>query len=253
MKRTIFILACLLASLSMLAQKANTYRPILEEGKVWKYSYNNGIRQFMKSLTIGSDTIIGDQTYKKIIDIASQGVEMFLREEGKKVYCCYPYNNTEILLYDFSKNAGDIISKEINYGATWIQKVIAVDTIMVEANPFRCMTVREYVIPDDMSEEEFFAGEYGHNSSFWIEGIGSFNYLDTPIGYDGNYYSFYECQIGDVTYKQKDFLNAITNDTQPVKAVIRVNKNEIYDLQGRRVLGEPQKGLYIKNGKMILK
>ena len=27
----------------------------------------------------------------------------------------------------------------------------------------------------------------------------------------------------------------------------------IYDLQGRRIQGEPQKGLYIQNGKKILK
>ena len=191
------------------------YHPLLEEGKVWQYSYNNGVRQYMKSLTISGDTIIGDQTYKKIIDVASQGIEMFLREEGKKVYCCYPYNNTEILLYDFGKNAGEIISREVKNGDTWIRKVIAVDSIVVKDNPFRCMTVHEYVIPDYMSEEEYFAGNYGYDSNFWVEGIGSLKYLDTPIGYDGNYYSFYECQIGDVTYKQKDFLDAIKNNTQP--------------------------------------
>lgn len=193
----------------------NEYHPLLEEGKVWKYSYNNMANQYMKSLTVSGDTIIGNQSYKKIIDVASQRVEMFLREEGKKVYCCYPNRETEILLYDFGKNAGEIISREIRNGDTWIQKVIAVDTIMVKANPFRCLTVHEYFIPEGMSEEEYFAGEYGYDSGIWIEGIGSLKYLDTPIGYDGNYYSFYECQIGDVTYKQKDFLDAIKNNTQP--------------------------------------
>ena len=191
------------------------YHPLLEEGKNWQYDYNNGVNQYMKTLSIGGDTIIGDQTYKKIIDVASQGIEMFLREEGKKVYCCYPNRETEILLYDFGKNAGEIISREIRNGDTWIQKVVAVDTIMVKDNSFRCMTVHEYGIPEGMSEEEYFAGNYGYESGFWVEGIGSLKYLDTPIGYDGNYYSFYECQIGDVTYKQKDFLDAIKNNTQP--------------------------------------
>ena len=193
----------------------NDYHPLLEEGKVWKYGYNNLVKQYMKSLTIDGDTIIGDQTYMKIIDVASQGIEMFLREEGKKVYCCYPNRETEILLYDFGKNAGEIISREIRNGDTWIQKVVAVDTIMIKDNSFRCMTVHEYGIPEGMSEETYFAGNYGYDSGFWIEGIGSLKYLDTPIGYDGNYYSFYECQIGDVTYKQKDFLDAIKNNTQP--------------------------------------
>ncbi len=191
------------------------YHSLLEEGKVWQYSYNNGVRQYMKSLTIDGDTIIGNQTYKKIIDVASQGIEMFLREEGKKVYCCYPNRETEILLYDFGKNAGEIISRETRNGDTWIQKVVAVDTIMVKDNSFRCVTVHEYGIPEGMSEETYFAGNYGYESGFWVEGIGSFTYLDSPISYPGNYYSFYECQIGDVTYKQKDFLDAIKNNTQP--------------------------------------
>ena len=196
------------------------YRPLLEEGKVWKYSYNNGMRQYMKSLTVSSDTIIGNQTYKKIIDVASQGVEMFLREEGKKVYCCYPYKNTEILLYDFSKNAGDIVSNEIKNEAAWIRKVIAVDTIMVKATPFRCLTVHEYLIPvgntEGLSEEEYNTENnvLDINRSFWVEGIGSFTYLDSPISYPGNYYTFYECQIGDVTYNQKDFLDAIKKKAQ---------------------------------------
>ena len=230
------------------------YHPLLEEGKNWQYDYNNGVNQYMKTLSIGGDTIIGDQTYKKIIDVASQGVEMFLREEGKKVYCYYPNQNSETLLYDFGKNAGEIISREIKNGDTWIRKVIAVDTIMVKANPFRCLTVHEYFIPEGMSEEEYFAGEYGYDCGIWIEGIGSLKYLDTPIGYDGNYYSFYECWIGDTSYNQKDFMDAITNNIQPVKAVNRVNNNDmIYDLQGRRIQGEPQKGLYIQNGKKILR
>ena len=193
----------------------NEYRPLLEEGKVWKYSYNNMANQYMKSLTVSGDTIIGNQTYKKIVDVASQAVEMALREEDKKVYCCYPSRNTEILLYDFSKNAGEIISKEIKNGDTYIQKVTSVDNITVNDKVFRCMTVHEYVIPKGMSEEEYFAGNYGYDSGFWIEGIGSFAYLDSPISYPSNYYTFYECQIGDVTYKQKDFLDAIKNNTQP--------------------------------------
>ena len=233
---------------------SDDYHPMLVEGKNWKYDYNNGVNQYMKTLSIGGDTIIGDQTYKMIIDVASQGVELFLREEGKKVYCCYPNQNSEILLYDFGKNAGEIISRETRNGGTWIRKVIAFDTIMVKANPFRCLTVHEYFIPEGMSEEEYFAGEYGYDSGIWIEGIGSLKYLDTPIGYDGNYYSFYECWIGDTSYNQKDFMDAIANNIQLVKAINRVNNNDvIYDLQGRRIQGEPQKGLYIQNGKKILK
>lgn len=233
------------------------YHPLLENGKVWEYSYNNGVNPYMKRLTIGGDTIIGNQTYKKIVEFRSsnpQTFEMLLREEGRKVYCYYPNQNSETLLYDFGKNAGEIISREIKNGDTWIRKVIAVDTIMYKTKFFRCMTVHEYVIPDYMSEEAFFAGNYGYDSGIWVEGIGSLSYLDTPITYPGNYYSFFQYRLDGMTFKQKDFMDAITNDIKPVKAVNRVNNNDvIYDLQDRRIQGEPQKGLYIQNGKKILK
>ena len=251
MKKKLLLFLIVLFHFFILAAQ-NEYIPLLENGKVLKYSYNNGIRQYIKSLTIGDDTIIGDQTYKKIIDIASNGIEMFLREEGKRVYCCYPYKNTEDLIYDFGKNAGDVISKKFNYGTTRIRKVIAVDTIMVKDKVLRCMTIHEYVIPDYMSEEEYFAGDYGHDSGWWIEGIGSFKGLDSPIGYPGNYYLFYECQIGEETFGQKELFGIFT-DIQPKKAVIRANNNDvIYDLQGRRNKGKLQMGIYIKNGKIML-
>ena len=230
------------------------YHPLLEEGKVWEYGYNNGVNPYMKRLTIGGDTIIGNQTYKKIVNYRYETFEMALREEGRKVYCYYPNQNSETLLYDFGKNAGDIINKEIKNGATWIRKVISVDTIMLKAKLFRCMTVHEYCIPEGMSEDEYLGGNYGYNSGIWVEGIGSLSYLDTPIDYPGNYYSFHQYRLDGMTFKQKDILELIANDIQPKKAVNRVNHNDvIYDLQGRRLQGEPHKGLYIQNGKKILK
>ena len=190
------------------------YHPLLEEGKIWEYGYNNGVNQYMKRLSIGGDTIINNQTYKAIINYSSKAVEMFLREEGKKVYCCYPYQNTEILLYDFGKNAGEIISKEIKNGDTRIRKVISVDTILYKAIVFRCMTVHEYFIPQGMSEEEFLAGNYGYESGLWVEGIGSLTYLDSPISYPGNYYSFYQYRLNALSYKQKDILDLIAKSKQ---------------------------------------
>ena len=133
--------------------------------------------------------------------------------------------------------------------------MISVDTIIVKANTFRCMTVHEYCIPEGMSEEEYFAGNYGYDRGFWVEGIGSFTYLDTPIDYPGNYYSFNECRIGGNSFKQRDFLNYInyiTNDIQSIKAVKSFN-DAIYDLQGRRIQGELQRGIYIQNGKKFIK
>ena len=44
-----------------------------------------------------------------------------------------------------------------------------------------------------------------------------------------------------------------TENTTPIRNIEndRYQNTDIYDLQGRRITGKPQKGLYIQNGKLI--
>ena len=65
-KKLLLVVAALLQIVTAMAQ--NGYRPLLEEGKIWKYNYHSMMRQSMKSLTISGDTVIRNQTYKKIVD-----------------------------------------------------------------------------------------------------------------------------------------------------------------------------------------
>lgn len=243
MKRILFLIVIVLLQIDT-AMAQDGYRPLLEEGKIWKYNYNNGKNQYMKSLKICNDTIIGDYTYKKIMDVSSQSIDMVLREEGKKVYCCYPRHDTEILLYDFGKNAGDIISKEEKYGETVILKVMSVKTIMIGSNSFRGMEIHEYHIPEGSPEENL--SEYRYEKGWWIEGIGSYKGLDSPIDYPGNYFTFYECQIGNETFGQIELFGFVTN-IKPLKSLkIDSKKNVIFNLYGH-IVQLPQKGIYIKN------
>ena len=246
--KKIFILVVTVLLQIDTAMAQDGYRPLLEEGKVWKYNYNNGRKQYMKSLKISSDTIIGDYTYKKITDVSSQNIEMVLREEEKKVYCRYLHHDTEILLYDFGKNTGDIISKEEKYGEIVILKVMSVKTIMVGSNSFRGMEVREYHVPEGTPEEKL--SEYGYEKGWWIEGIGSYKGLDSPIGYPGNYYTFYECQIGDETFGQIELFGFVTNIMPLKSSKTNSKKNVVFDLNGH-IVQLQQKGIYIQNGKKI--
>lgn len=246
-KKILLIVATLLQIVTAMAQ--NGYRPLLEDGKIWKYSYHSMAGQYMKSLTIGGDTIIRNQTYKKIIDMASQRVEMSLREEGERVYCCYPGQDVEIVLYDFSKNAGDIISKEERYGETLIRKVMSTETIMNGTNSFRGMVIREYFVPNGTPEERL--SEYDYEEGWWIEGIGSYNDLGSPISYSGNYYSFYECRIGDNILGQKELFGFVTDIQSPSSSKKVCDNDVVFDLNGH-IVQLPQKGIYIQNGKKKL-
>ena len=246
-KKLLLVVAALLQIVTAMAQ--NGYRPLLEEGKIWKYNYHSMMRQYMKSLTISGDTVIRNQTYKKIVDLASQRVEMSLREEGEKVYCCYPDQNAEIMLYDFSKNTGDVISKEERHGETLVRKVMSTETIIIGMNSFRGMVIREYSVPNGTPEERL--SEYSYEEGWWIEGIGSYSYLGSPISYPGNYYSFFECRIGDNILGQKELFGFVTDIQSPDYSKKVRDNNVVFDLNGH-IVQLPQKGIYIQNGKKML-
>lgn len=246
--RKIFMLVLTVLLQVDTAMPQDGYRPLLEEGKILKYNYNNGRKQYMKSLKISNDTIIG-YTYKKIIDISSQSIEMMLREEGKKVYCRYPSHDAEILLYDFGKDTGDIISKEEKYGETVILKVMSVKNIMVGSNSFRGMEIHEYHVPEGTPEEKL--SEYCHEKGWWVEGIGSYKGLDSPIDYPGNYFTFYECQIGNETFGQTELFGFVTYIKPLKSSKIDSKKNVIFNLFGH-IVQLPQKEIYIQNGKKKL-
>ena len=65
-------------------------------------------------------------------------------------------------------------------------------------------------------------------------------------------------ESGDFAYSYPDLAGMGTeaNDPSTIRSIISATTEEsskIYDLQGRRIQGEPQKGLYIQNGKKIMK
>jgi hypothetical protein len=82
------------------------YKPFLEEGKIWSYNYHNfNGNTYNKSLIVKGDTLIGDKSYKRIVDLATNHCECLMREDGAKVFCSQ--NGNEYLVYDFSLSVGD--------------------------------------------------------------------------------------------------------------------------------------------------
>ena len=206
------------------------YKSFLEEGKVWSYNYHNfNGNTYNKSLIVKGDTLIGDKSYKRIVNLETSHCECSMREDGAKVFCLQ--NGNEYLVYDFGLSLGDTFeTKETK--AT----VAAVDTIIVGDYSFRVLDVRENDNPQ---------------TNWWVECIGSMNYLMNSISSSGDYYTFLQCQIDEnILFSQKDF------ETLAVQNLIIRRGNDsissIYDLQGQRVTDKPRKGIYIQNGKKVV-
>ncbi len=180
------------------------YRPFVEEGKVWTYHYHgyNG-REFNVDRVMDGDTIIGGQTYKKIYDKIGGQYLYALREKGKKVYIVsneaeslLDETGTESLLYDFSKDVGDVID-ELKYPLI----VASVDTIDIDGVKFRRMRVQDANQPIEEWDDEMI-----NMYNFWIEGVGSECLLESSIREPGNDYNLLSCQINGRVYTQQELL-----------------------------------------------
>lgn len=180
------------------------YRPFVEEGKVWTYHYHgyNG-REFNVDRVMDGDTIIGGQTYKKIYDKIGGQYLYALREKGKKVYIVsneaeslLDETGTESLLYDFSKDVGDVID-ELEYPLI----VASVDTIDIDGVKFRRMRVQDANQPIEEWNDEMI-----NMYNFWIEGVGSECLLESSIREPGNDYNLLSCQINGRVYTQQELL-----------------------------------------------
>ena len=189
---------------SNIEETGDDYRPLIEEGKVWTYHYHGfDGREFNVDRIIDGDTIIGGLTYKKIYDKVGGQYQYALCEKGKKIYIVYPHHETVSLLYDFSKNAGDVIN-ELAYPLI----VASVDTIDIDGVKFRRMRVQDADKPVEEWNDDFI-----HVYNFWIEGVGSESLLETSIREPGNAYNLLSCQINGRIYTQQELLGVVSKPT----------------------------------------
>ena len=178
----------------------DNYRPLLEEGKVWTYHYyNDGTgKSYDVTRVIDGDTIIGGLTYKRICDKIGGNYLFALREEGKQVYIVYNHQETPSLLYDFSKNKGEMACGF---------RVADVDTIDIDGARFRRMRI--------IIDSEWKGEEVPWWATYWIEGVGSEYSLETNYMRTGNFYNLESCQINGRTYTQQELLKKPSKPTEP--------------------------------------
>ena len=262
--RGFLIMLCMVVfSLQAVAQI--DYHPLLKEGKVWNIYYSNYSRSFELNFCVKvlGDTIVdNEQCYKatsETIDIATGNViskgggVVVLLEKDRKVY--ERRNDIWRFLYDFNLQQGDV--KVINDVSK--QEVLAIDGVEVNGKTFRRMTLKETYA---------YYGDTVSVTGYWVEGVGSSFGLLSPDNWPAMGGTFYleSCfEDGECIFTAADFDKQGIDINTGVESLYNeqctMNKgtqectmnNVLFDLQGRRIQGSPKHGVYIQNGKKVMK
>lgn len=254
-------------SISVLGQSSQLdYRPFAQEGKLWKTQVG-GIKENVYGNRIEGDTIINDETWKKVfnyIGFPDFGSSYYaaIRDEGQKVYAIAKGSTRPRLLYDFTLKEGDIVRCGVEgtvfgclldsgekpdtlLGFPFVNYLLVerIDTIDVRGMEHRRFT---FIMLDAFRERMQMI-----DNIIWIEGVGSgagpFSPW-MPLLPRGTFFQSCEidrtCIIGYSDFYENSVTNAISN-IQSYKKI-----GTIYDLQGRRLMKDPEKGLYIQDGQI---
>lgn len=211
-------------------------------GKTYQLAYR--VRGYLYHIPSMVDTLLyrreGSLVYADFEDMC----RVFYGGDGDALRSDYPCLDGEVVLYDFTLGVGD------TFGRTHVREV---STVSVGGEPRRLFTLA--------------------TGQRLLEGIGSlsggfFEYLMAPLwlpGFSGicaNYLSFYE-KDGQLVFLQsreefydlllaeedvQDYLLMDIRDTVVTQAEEK-GTNPVFDLQGRRMAGTPQRGIYIRDGR----
>ncbi len=238
--------------ISLIAQPA--YIPVLEEGKVWHYTYSNWAtgKTYKYSQSLTGDTLVAGRTYMKYLN-QDGSISGLLREDADKVYILNTNvsPNAETMLYDFSLAVGDYAEK-VSENEGILLADISIVNVMGNAR-------KEY------NFVSYIVGEGGRVEmeiqDIWVEGMGSNGGLLTPFPsiLTGNFVRLDYIEMPDGTQFSFDDILRVEPSTVKEK---EAKSDAIYDLQGRKVSQSNKvtkyqsnmlpKGIYIQNGKKFV-
>ena len=275
MKKSCLFIAAFLLAFPFIGNAQDSYKCLLDDGKVWHESADYGAMRLECDLYLSGDTVIEGEVYRKLYErttvhrmgpdsnseeVAAPKLRVPIREEDQRVYI---YTYGKHLLYDFTMQPGDVLNTADH---EWVE-VEAIDTIAVDGTLFR--RFRLSLVQDKATAWEQQTGQQWPNTeprietenAFWVEGIGSDKGLTSLFAWYGEAaaYShksrFNECtEDGTCIFTAADFsapayrqgsINAIKEVIKPDSENTPVTN----DLYGRRVIGSPRPGIYIQNGR----
>jgi len=227
------------------------HRPLLKEGKTWNYVYHHfeetfdGSHNFthealpLKYVLEDKITIDGHECYR-LYKYFNGGdavyVSTWYEDEDRKVYTIDEDTKETRLMFDMGMERGAVYSGEISetFGD------IILKNIELEKNNDNYFPV--YIIADDELEYS------------WIDGVGSItdgildNWLLPILPCICDYTSFASCEEdGKVIWE-----TSIETGVEPIEKTASSTSDNLYDLSGRRLTKEPQRGVYIKDGRKVV-
>lgn len=231
MKKFILIIVCCSSFYRVQSQE---YIPLVTDGKIWNMELCSTWESWPdygivrnEIWELKGDTVINGASYIKYYEEGE--LRGAMREEDKKVYYLYRNSNQEYLLYDFSLKADDhIVHNENEY------IVAKEDHVKYDEYVFRRMKIV------DVNDSR--------DTNYWIEGIGALEGPCNPfysMRTGGVDISIASCYVGGQCIYNKGLVDGIERPS-----AIENGTTAIYDLQGRKLKKLPEKGLYIKDGKL---
>ena len=242
--------------------EAPTYYPMLVEGRVWNVvsihpaeppesdatpGYYKDIKGrwgvgWPHNYVLRGDTVMGGKTYKKLFLDGS--FICGLREEDGRLYECYLDYVPETLTFDINLRSGDFFKDEVNDHS--LMEVRQVRTFSISGTNRRCLDMWVY-------EEDFEIID--GLVDYWIEGIGC---MDGPPHFPFWWETssgslLLSCYDGDKCIFSVEDINLITNIQPTATKCLLDSQQRIHDLQGRRLNGTPQKGVYIQHGRKYVR
>ena len=264
------VVFCCLGMTNVLAQDGGPeYVPFVEEGKVWYCGYwhplENSPATFEDPLgncidcifTMCGDTEINGKTYKKVYcqfkeyyGDEEQHYYCAVREEGYRVYIVEEEATEERLLYDFSNSAETIL---FNID----------DQTFARTGGYRRYNFLpgqlEYIVCHYLDDKV----DYNNDIGSWVSGAGAvwYNPFDFEFCFSLSDKRKFD-KVISVRSCIKDGEYIFNEDwmSMPIETSIDERNytnnspkdDHFFDLQGRRLTGNPTKGVYIQNGKKVM-
>ncbi len=198
MKNYILIPLLALLTTSLRAQENKSYRPFVEDGKVWTIGWISKGRMQLELLEyyyFDGDTVINHQPCKRMMSrMSDEKVPTYqgaYYEKNRRVYCCFPGNEDFVLLYDFGAEEGEAIKVYSPCVSDTVACVVTKKEIQYKDSCFKGTGI---VVSDKSWNEKpsFYV--------LWMEGVGAgtIPFYNILYQYPSDYFSYLmSCTVGD--------------------------------------------------------
>ena len=279
MKRISFIMA--MFALCVGSAWTQKYHPFVEEGKEWVVLCGNGFIH-LRIYTMKGDTVIngtiwkksGCRFYSRREDYREySSYSCFFREEDGKVYYLPEYDSIQCYLYDYdlNKTVDRFYVKQDSVGFLFMDMNLEEGDTCNTWSMWPGTTGMQYYPKSTAYKVEWveYNGQvrkkinmkYAKKGMTWVEGIASFNGYPWENDGDldwGDVAYLVLCRTpNEVLYKGDYYYDEAIEFYENLKLSIRVPQREenpmLHDLQGRRLTAEPRHGVFIKDGRKVMK